>query len=166
MTEELARLVAKHQSRGILVDSNILLLYFVGQFDRQLIPRFKRTAQFVIEDFDLLRGLLSCFRLIVTTPHILSEINSLSGQLGEPARTKYFGLFADRIGVLDEHYVASHTAAEVGEFPRLGLTDSGIIHLAGKEYLVLTDDLQLAITLERKGTDVLNFNHLRPMAWN
>ena len=161
MTDHVRHLLERYRSQGVLVDTNILLLYFVGNFSRQQIPRFKRTLQFTEDDYDRLTGLLTPFDKIVTTPHILSEVNSLSGQLGEPARTRFFEEFARGITTLDEQYVASAEAAQLDKFPKLGLTDSGIMHLAAKPYLVLTDDFKLYQFLEQAGIDVLNFSHLR-----
>ena len=165
MTDPILDLVQRYRSRGVLVDTNILLLHFVGGFNREQIPRFKRTQQFTVEDYDLLARLLAHFDSVITTPNILSEVNSLSGQLGEPVKTRYFQEFARGIGTLDEQYVESQTAAGLDEFPKLGLTDSGIMHLAKNKYLVLTDDFKLAQFLENAGIDVLNFNHIRPLAW-
>jgi rRNA-processing protein FCF1 len=161
MIDFFAHLVGRYRSDGVLVDTNILLLFLVGLFDRTQIIRFKRTRAYSVEDYDLLAGLLSRFDRIVTTPHILSEVNSLARQLGEPARTSLFKFFATRIGLLTEEYVASAQAAGIAQFPRLGLTDSGIICLVKDKYLVLTDDFELFGHLEKAGIDVVNFNHLR-----
>jgi len=157
----IAGLVERYGTRGVFVDTNILLLYFVGSFDRMMVSRFKRTRQFDGDDFDLLVSLLGHFETIVTTPNVLSEVNSLSGQIGEPARTRYFGEFSRRIVTLDEHYVASSDAAQTPHFPRLGLTDAAIMLLSKGSYLVLTDDYVLHGFLEHQGVDVLNFNDLR-----
>ena len=46
MTDPNLVLIEKYASRGVLVDTNILLLFVVGAFDRELIPRFKRTSHF------------------------------------------------------------------------------------------------------------------------
>ena len=165
MTDSVLRSIQRYHSRGVLVDTNILLLHFVGSYDRELIPRFKRTRTYTVEDYDLLSRLLSQFERIVTTPNILTEVNSLSSQLGEPAKEQYFKEFARGIDTLDEKYVESATAAQLEQFPRLGLTDSGIVHLAKGNYLVLTDDFRLYGVLEHLGIDVLNFNHLRLPGW-
>jgi rRNA-processing protein FCF1 len=165
MSETVVGLIQRYRSRGVLVDTNILLLHFVGRFNRELIPRFKRTAQFTVDDYQLLSRLLGRFDKIVTTPHVLSEVNSLSGQLGDPARTEYFGCFARDIATLDEQYVQSAAAAATNQFSRLGLTDSGIMLLAKGTYLVLTDDLKLTNYLERADIDVINFNHVRLAHW-
>lgn len=165
MTDHVLELVERYRSRGVLVDSNVLLLYFVGRFQRQLVPDFKRTAQFKVEDYDLLELFLSNFQRIVTTPNILTEVNSLLGQLGEPRKSNCIKGFAGGIGLLGEHYVPSADAAQVDQFAKLGLTDTVIAHLAEGSYLVLTDDAKLTCFLQRIPVDVVNFNHLRPLPW-
>jgi len=167
VADNLPGLFSRYRSRGVLVDTNILLLFFVGTFDPRLIPQFKRTAQFTVEDFAILAPLLLSFRQIVTTPNILTEVSNLSGQIGEPRRRQYFTHFSQRIGVLNEvgrlaeKYTTSADIVRLDHFPRLGLTDSGIIQIAKGAYLVLTDDLMLYSSLSHAGVDVCNFNHLR-----
>lgn len=165
MSDHVLQLVERYRSRGVLVDSNVLLLYFVGAYQRQLVPRFKRTAQFTVQDYDLLVHFLSNFRQIATTPNILTEVNSLLRQLGEPFKTECGTAFGRAIGLLGEHYVPSADTARLDQFARLGLTDTVIAHLAEGSYLVLTDDLKLASFLQRVPVDVVNFNHLRPLPW-
>jgi hypothetical protein len=166
MTHPVLDQIQRYGAKGLLVDTNILLLYLVGSFDRKLVSRFKRTSQFTPEDFDLLAGLLSRFQRIVTTPNVLSEVSNLSGQLGEPARSKVLERFAAVVQLLDEHYLASTKACQAGPFIKLGLTDSAILLLAQDAYLVLTDDLKLHNFLEKAGIDSINFNHIRVLGWN
>ena len=165
MIEEVRRLISLYARRGILIDTNILLLYFIGSFNLSLIPNFKRTLQFSIEDFQTLLYLLEPFDKLVTTPNILTEVSNLSGQLGEPVRTLYFQTFAKMILIVDEHYVKSTDAVSEEEFIRKGLTDIGILHLSKDRFLVLTDDFSLSQYLQKKGVDVINFNHIRPLGW-
>ncbi len=165
MTDHVLYLVERYRSRGVLVDSNLLLLYVVGGFERELVPHFKRTKQFTVEDYDLLVLFLSNFERTVTTPNILTEVNSLLGQLGQPRLNNCRAVFARGIGLLGEHYVPSADAAQLDQFARLGLTDTVIARLAKGSHLVLTDDLRLASFLERIPIDVINFNHLRPLPW-
>lgn len=159
------RLIQKHRKTGVLVDTNILLLYFLGRFSPQEIPRFKRTRQFTIEDYGMLALLLQRFEKLLTTPNVLTEVNSFSGQLADPLRTLYFKRFASEIEVLEEHYVASRQVSGLPEFPRLGLTDTGILSLGRGSHLVLTDDFPLSQHLQGAGRDVINFNHVRLLGW-
>lgn len=51
------------------MDTNLLLLFYVGGYDRSLIERFPRTAdRFVSADFDTLNGVLGGFDKVVATP--------------------------------------------------------------------------------------------------
>ncbi len=158
-------MIRRHGRRGILLDTNILLLYLVGRFNPAQIERFKRTAKFVQEDYHLLDRLVARFETIVTTPTILAEVNSFSGQLPEPIRLRYFPVFSREILSLQEDFVESRQLAELPEFVRFGLTDSGVLQTARDRYLVLTDDFRLSQYLGKAGLDVINFNHIRVMGW-
>ena len=161
MSDFVVGLIERYRSSGILVDTNLLLLYFVGSFDPNLISTFKRTTAFTSEDFVLLNRLLREFRRVVTTPNILTEVNSLSNQLPEHIKQRYFPLFARGIMLLEEIYTPSRDIAVRREFVAFGLTDTGIFHSAANEYLILTQDFRLSQVLAARGIDVINFNHLR-----
>lgn len=151
-------LLRKYFSKGILVDTNILLLLFVGELSRERISTFGRTEQFTPSDYDLLVNLLERFDVIATTPNILTEVNSLLNKLGEPARR----VLASGLTVLQETYLPSKEIASLDwPFLKYGLTDCGIVETAKNKYLVLTDDLKLKSYLSQKGIDAINFNNLR-----
>ena len=164
--EELARLVSKYKNKGALIDSNLLLVYCVGVYDLDRIARFKRTAAFTTEDFELLAQFFSFFKKIVTTPNILTEVNSFSNQLSEEIKAAYYPELARQITLLEEHYLPSAEVSALASFHRLGLTDLGIAKLVRDRYLVLSDDLRLVIHLQRIGVDAINFNHIRSFSWN
>jgi rRNA-processing protein FCF1 len=165
MNDTFRELFRRYKTKGVLVDTNILLLWFVGAVNRERISRFNRTEKFIPEDYDLLVDILLSFDKIVTTPNILTEVNSLANQLGEPDRSKCLAIFAKGVARLDEFYIESRNAAGMEKFAKFGLTDCGIIELAKDRYLVLTDDLKLAGYLEKLGIDTVNFNNLRPYGW-
>ena len=165
MTDPLEEMLNRHLGKSVLIDTNILLLLFVGGFDRTLITSFKRTAVYTADDFDLLLNLLTLIPRVVTTPHVLAEVNSLSGQLGEPKRTEYFQFFAEQLELLDERYVRSDAAAKSEWFAKIGLTDSGILAASADGLLVLTDDFRFGHFLALSDVDTINFNYLRTMNW-
>ena len=166
MKEFIRSLFESYRQKGILIDTNILLLWFVGTVNRSRISKFNRTEQFLPEDYDSLVQILSYFSKNVTTPNILTEVNSLANQLGEPERSQCFSIFAQGVARLDESYIESRTSASMEGFTKFGLTDCGIINLASNQYLVLTDDFKLANYLENSGVDTINFNHIRVYGWS
>ncbi len=160
---EVQALVAKYKTRGIIIDTNIFLLYLVGLVNRNRISKFKRTAQFIPEDYDLLLQIVDGFQKVVTTPNILTEVNSLANQLGEPERSQCLNTFTLLISQISEEYMESISVAKNEIFARFGLTDCGIMSLAKDKYLVLTDDLKLSLYLKAQGIDTINFNNLRSL---
>lgn len=163
--EYINELVARYQNKGLLIDTNLLLLYFIGAYDPDRIPKFKRTMAFTVDEFWLLASFLDVFDKLVTTPNVLTEVSNLSGQLAENLRAPFYSDFSNRIPLLEEHYVTSVSVSSSVHFNRFGLTDSGIVQLVRDNYLVLTDDLKLVRYLQNLGIDVVNFNHIRPLAW-
>jgi len=69
------QMIQRHRQSGVLVDTNLLLLYFVGLLRPEQITQFKRTSTFSISDFELLSRLLGEFARVLTTPNILTEVN-------------------------------------------------------------------------------------------
>jgi hypothetical protein len=158
-------LLYRYQSRGILIDANLLLVYFVGSYDPTRIPKFKRTITFTVDDFYTLSFVFRFFTKVVTTPNILTEVSNLSNQLPDDIKPLYYSEFAKKLSELEEQYIASINISTLEHFKKFGLTDSGIIELVKDRYLVLTDDLKLASYLQNVGIDALNFNNIRTLNW-
>ena len=48
--------------KSLLIDSNLLLLFIVGLCDPARIVKFKRTAQFTVDDFECLKDFVGQFK--------------------------------------------------------------------------------------------------------
>lgn len=155
-----AELLTAYRRKGLLIDSNLLVLFFVGVCDPRRITTFKRTRMFTFADFELLVGILKRFDRVTTTPNILTEVSNFLGQVPGHARN-FFNTFSARMKDIEEAYQPSQLLASRDYFPDFGLTDSSIIEEARGKYLVLTVDLPLYSYLSGVGIDVINFNHLR-----
>jgi hypothetical protein len=154
-------LISRYADKGALIDSNLLLAYFIGSYDSQAMLNFKRTRSFTVRDLDLMKKLLSLFKKIVTTPNVLTEVSNLAGQLGDAVRTNFLSQMAKKVEVLDEEYCASSQACSHQYFAKCGLTDAAMMEVARKRYLVITDDFRLANIMASLEIDVINFNHIR-----
>jgi hypothetical protein len=153
--------LARYRTAGILVDTNLLLLYFVGAFAPELIPKFKRTMMYTPEDHSLLVRVLGFFEKVVTTPHILTEVSNLAGQLPNHLKSGVFEKFATGITLLDEQLAPATEISKQAAFTRFGMADSAVRHHAKGRFLVLTDDFRLSQYLQHENVDVFNFNHIR-----
>jgi hypothetical protein len=76
-------LIEKHRAKGVLVDTNLLVLFLVGTVNRQRIANFKRTGDFTIEDYELLARLIGWFGKLIATPHVLSQVSDLTDLTGK-----------------------------------------------------------------------------------
>jgi rRNA-processing protein FCF1 len=153
------------RSKGLIIDTNLLLLYIVGSLDPNLIRKHKRTSQFGIEDFRLLDDFLGQFERFVTTPNVLTEVSNLLSQIGDEVATRLRIRLRALIEIFQEEYIASTEAAGAEEFQRLGLTDAAILLLSKEDLLVLTDDIHLYLALQRRGIEAVNFNYIREASW-
>lgn len=159
----MADLVDRYRSRGLLLDANLLVLYLVGTYDPRLIDDVRATRGFGRRDFEFLVAVASGFDRLVTTPHVLTEVNGLAN-IGMPGskRWAYHASFKTWTSAAVETWEPSVDLMAEPEFLRLGLTDAAVISLAMTGPLVMSTDLDLCIALESRGLDVVNYNHLRP----
>lgn len=163
LASHILELVRKYSGRGILLDTNVLLLLVIGRHDENRIETFKRTNTFTKKDFNFLTEFLRGFQKLVATPHILTEVSNLAGNLADPQRTACFRSFANDIRTIDEHTDTARSISATSVFERLGITDASISLALAQRFLVLTDDLSLYVHLVSNGIDAINFNHIRPV---
>ena len=156
MNEYLLNLIQKYKQKGILIDTNILLLYIVGSLDVDLIKNNSRTAIFTEEDFERVSKFIDFFYVKVTTPHILTETSNLLGR-SEQLRV----VLKTFIKLNEEKFLDSGIIADTKFFPHFGLSDSAIIEIAKNNYLVFTNERPLYGYLIGVNSDVVNLDQIR-----
>ena len=148
--------------RGVLVDANLLVLLVVGALDPAIIPRHKRLRTFGPEDFERLRDLAANYQQVLVTPNTLTEASNLLAQHREPERSLLLMTLRALIHESHEVVVTSANAADHPSFPRLGLTDAGLLGLVSQDTPLVTVDLDLY--LAAAATDPLsavNYRHIQ-----
>lgn len=167
MANDMASKVRKYRRSGVLVDTNLLLVYFVGLYDTatgyQLVNTFKYTkGDYKSGDFDILLDFLRKFDLLVTTPHILAEVsNSIIVELTDPAKDLCLGLIQKTIPTFQEYHVPAKDLLAEDQFRKYGVADMGILRTAVGRYLVLTDDGTLSGYLNKIGIDTLSLPEIK-----
>ena len=162
MNDNINRLLKVYRGKGLLLDANLLLLLIVGYFDAALVgdSRYKKLAKYTQEDLDILIRFECLFKIQVTTPHVLTEVSNLVGDLPEATKQRCFRVFNGRLNAYIERHVPSSTLFARREFAFLGLTDTALTELSS-EYLIVSDDARMVNLLGDSGIEALNFNHLR-----
>src|SRR6266404_5811425 len=156
-----AEIAAAYYGTGVVLDSNILLLLVGGTSNRRLIGSWPRLKQFTTSDYDLLVRILTRFRMAVTTPAILAEVNSLANKLTANDKPQFYEALRRFVGLVDEKVIASKEVVATDYFKRFGYTDACVGLLGKQNYLVLTDDFALSGFLLANEVQAINFNHLR-----
>jgi len=145
----------------VLIDANLLTLWIVGEVSKDEVLRNRRTKRYSIEDYQILARYLTRFSRVMILPNIATETSNLIGALSGDYLKKARAILAAGLNVWNESYIQSASASKEPDFNRLGLTDAAILICATRETEVLTDDLDLYLSLSRKRIPVTNFTHLR-----
>lgn len=157
------------RKEGIIVDTNIMLLFLVGCYDINYIRQFKRTRKYSKEEYYFIRELLTRYynNKVFTSPHILTELSNFSLNIQDDRRNKYFNFFIKIFNGIYEIYVEKNKIIEFKELPKFGITDVAIFNISKENnLLVLTDDIKLTGYLTKNKVDVLNLRNYSPYLWN
>lgn len=149
----------------VVLDAHLLLLLTVGAASRDYIAKHRRLKDYTDADFTLLTRMLSSASKIIVTPNTLTETSNLAGYISEPARTHVYRFLRVLVeaDTTEERYVERKLAVARGEFARIGLTDSALLHIATTPHVLLTADLELYLAALGQGMHAVNFNHHRFM---
>jgi predicted nucleic acid-binding protein len=157
--------VRSEHNTGLLIDTNLLVLFAVGSVNRGRIENFKRTRQYTIRDFELLLQVLERGEPLYTVAHVLAEVSNLT-DLSGAERPRIRQLLKQTISLFTEAKMTSAQAAEDSFYEGLGLVDAAIAAVAREHRCtVLTDDLDLYLMLQRDKLEAVNFTHLRARIW-
>jgi len=151
-------MIEKYKSRGLLLDSNLLLLYLVGVVDPTLVGtgQYNKLSSFTVQQITILRQLISTFTRVVTTAHILTEVSNLVNAMHDTGKRRIFNAFAETLQVISEQEISSYQVAHRQEFQYLGLTDSVLAELADK-FLIVSNDARMVDMLRQTGIEALKW---------
>jgi hypothetical protein len=162
-------LYLKHIGKPVLLDANLLLVLLSGMLGTTFFASFERVKNdYTFADYELLLNLISQFRGLITTPHILTEVSNLANKLHGTYRDAWYRKLAGFVSIgqgnssVSEIWEPPKEFVTMAEFIKFGITDCVVARFASGG-LVVTADGRLSSTLRSKGIDVLNFNELRMM---
>jgi hypothetical protein len=157
-------------NKGLIIDTNLLVLLIVGYFDKNYIKQFKRTSTYSIDDFENLKIIVNKFESLITTPHILAEISNLcidSRNMENKSNKKFkefLKTFINTIYHFKEINLEKNKILILDFLKYLGVTDSALIEIAKKhKFNVITDDAGVYVKLSSFNVPVININHLRAL---
>ena len=166
MARYLAALFERYKAKGVLIDTNLMVLIAVGTYNQLRVGTFKRTIEYTLDDLEMMLRIIAYFDRHFTTPNILTEVDNLTRQLPEAEHGGLAAAFAQLVSRQFEIYVQSQQTVQHATYARLGLADwATAMAAAGQNALIITDDLRLSNMLSSLGMDAININHIRTLNW-
>src|SRR5262249_27902584 len=154
MPRYLAVLFERYKAKGVLIDTNLMVLIAVGTYNRFRVGTFKRTIQYTLDDLEMMLRIIAYFDRRFTTPNILTEVDNLPRQLPEAEHEPLTAAFAQLVSRQFEIYMQSHQTTQHAAYSRLGLTDCVTAMVAAeRNALIITDDLRLSNILSSLAMD-------------
>ncbi|MBI4121869.1 MAG: hypothetical protein HY461_00905 [Parcubacteria group bacterium] len=161
---EIRRYVVQKMPAALLVDTNILVLLFVGLYNPALIKDCDTTNRYSKEDFELLKQILRCFKKCIITPHVVAELSNLSKKSFKGERLcHYVHVVVEQLKSFEEQHLdlSSLLGSDIQLICQLGFTDVGIYELSQRLNVpVITDDMPMCARFERS-IPMINFQLLR-----
>ena len=161
--DQLEALTARHRETGVLVDTNLLVVYLVALFSDKWAAKFG----FSTEAVELVKLVVGPFKKVIVTSAILAEVTNLANvRLPEDIYNALLDLLSALLPKepFSERAVSLEKAISGKGFARLGFADGTIEELARSGVPVLTTDFDLYFLLASNNLEVFNFNHIRYIA--
>jgi predicted nucleic acid-binding protein len=155
--------VSKYSPRGILIDTNLLVVFLSVSFDPQCVGNGRAQA-YSKSDVELIVSVIERFGKMIVTPHVMAETSNLlrkdfKGKKRDELMRHIYGIFCIESDGFQEHAVDRKTIKPY-VFQRLGFTDSALAVATG-HFPIFTADLNLHIAVGSSGGDSINFWHLK-----
>lgn len=143
----------------MIIDTNTLVLFIVGNLKISLIESFSRLSAFNTRHYYyLLNEIQDAGNEVRTTSQVLTEAdNLLHDRLPHGIKSLYHNYIKAEVGIniLETSYTV-RTALDSHSFISIGVTDSTILDLASPGDTVATTDLGLKNQLLAKNVQVLD----------
>ena len=140
--------------RGIVLDSNLLLLLLVGSYEPRTLRNFKRLSSYSHHDLRLLQDIVFGRNLLVS-PHLLTEVSNLANALPELLRQGFYRYMTAYVPKMTEHPIDAVRICSDRSFILFGLTDAALCLLA-TQALVVTEDGRLRDYMRRQGLGAIS----------
>ncbi|MCG9229893.1 PIN domain-containing protein [Vibrio diabolicus] len=160
----LDELLSKYRKNGVMLDTNLLVMYLIGLYDRELVPNFKRTEKYSTDQFDFLHYYVGEFSKLIVTPHVLAETWNFIEKLPQSDFNAFLDKVLPNIDLFEEEHINKSILIKAEGFNLIGITDMAVIKAAkATSCLVITDDLRAYKQFYDNGVDSINMNHLLPI---
>lgn len=135
----LSVLLGRYPYKGVVIDTQLLVLYLVGIFNPNDIKNNKRTCDYSLTDFNLLLKVMQAYSKIIITQSVLAETTNHLDTLNRKYNTTFYSTIANILTQFEAMDTKTKDVLTGPTFSKLGFTDASL-DILSKEYVVLTHD--------------------------
>jgi hypothetical protein len=137
---------------SIALDSNLLVLFCLGQASERYIGAHERIEAYSNIDFKDLLDFVSGFDVILSTPYALAEVSNLLNISKKRTKDRrVIRAFKFLIDLIEEISVSSRTVVARDEFSSFGVTDTAWLEYLGPNTIFLSADESLVNYAKAQG---------------
>ncbi|MES2226141.1 MAG: hypothetical protein V4480_05045 [Patescibacteria group bacterium] len=170
--DDIKRYQIKYRPTGLIIDTNVLLLFLVGKYKPEYIKEcgllHNSDKSYSLEDFRLLENIVSHFRKIIVTPQVIAEISKHSADIrkgiGDEKFSHYLKSLIKFFGIAEERYQEAFClwGMEIHILANFGFTDMTLLELAKRDQLpILTDDRRFYAHTYNEKVAVIKFEYIK-----
>jgi len=141
----------------VVIDSNIFILFLVGQINENKIKNYTRNSIYSKEDYYFLINILSKYDRIITSPNILTEVDNILNRITGDDKYRYLAIVKNIYKQTIEKYLETESVSQNWFFDILGITDSAIIIMARECDLLISADSALCDYAKSLGIETFDF---------
>lgn len=169
---DVKKYIIEYKPDGIIVDTNVLILFLIGSYDSSFIKKIKLTSnndkRYSIESFETLKEILELFKKVVITPQIIAEISNLTITrdkifYGDYLRS-YLKTVINFLKSAEEHHQRMDCLwnVKLKTINEFGFTDMTIYELSKRtEMPILTDDFSFFHYSINKGIHAISLENIK-----
>lgn len=169
--EQIKAFIFKYQPEGLIVDTNILILFLIGNYDIKFIESYEllnnSNKKYLSSDFDLLKKIFSMFKKLVITPNVITELSNLTitknGFYGEKLLF-YIETVIKFLKSVEERHQKTDClwGLELKIISKFGLTDLTMFELSKQTKMpILTDELPFYTYAYSNRVPIIKFEHIK-----
>ena len=165
--EKIRKFSIQRNREGIILDTMVLLLFFIGKYDYSLIKNFKPTHEYSKNDCELLDRIVRLFKKIIITPQVIAEMSNHSLSYLFSARLQQYLCVVVNFLKNKERTEERHIKFKdwndknIGRLCSFGFVDMGMYEVSKQTGMpILTDDENL-YNFSKKEIPIIKFSIIK-----
>lgn len=165
--EKIYKFSIERTREGIILDTVVLLLFFIGKYDINYIKDFGPTHLYSKDDYDLLNKIILPFKKIVITPQVIAEISNHSLKyLFDAKLQQYLCVVVDFLrnkDKMEEQHVMFENWVDksISRLCSFGFVDMGMYEISKQKGIPILTDEEYLYNFSKRNIPIIKFSIIK-----